>query len=213
MIQSTAMRSISIALLEKAEKLGQTKRMIVFVATTVLLFGGYIFLLHMPKSTEVDRLEGVVEDLNQKLRLAKIRASKIDQFRAEFARTEEKLKEALKLLPDRREIPSLLKSITQVGIDSKLDFILFKPGDEKAQNFYMEIPVAIEVKGDFREVARFFDEVRRMERVVNIQNITMKPEKELSTQLITRCNALTYRFKTKADIEKENKQKKGKKKK
>ncbi len=210
MIRPAALRSITITLFEKAEKLGQTKRIVVFVATLLMLSGAFFYFGYLPKSEAIDRLNSSVGDLEQQVRLAKIRAKRIDQIREDFAETEEKLKEAMKLLPDKREIPSLLKSISQKGIESNLDFILFMPGKERSRDFYMEIPVTIEVRGEYREVARFFDEVRRMERIVNIQNIAMKPEKDMATELVTQCNALTYRFKVQEDIEKEKKQKKKK---
>ncbi|MGM0428376.1 MAG: type 4a pilus biogenesis protein PilO [Thermodesulfobacteriota bacterium] len=207
MIRLTALRSVRTAVFDKAEKLSRTKRIVIFTATFLILGGAFFYFIYMPKSEEIHRVRRTVEDLDRKLTLAKVRAQRIDELREEFAQTDQALKQAMKLLPDKREIPSLLKSITQVGIDANLDFILFMPGEEKPRDFYMEIPVAIEVKGGFREVALFFDRVRRMERIVNIQNISMKPEKELSTELVTRCNALTYRFKVKAD-EKEAKKKK-----
>jgi type IV pilus assembly protein PilO len=210
MVGSAALKSVTSKLFDKAEKLGQTKRIVLYLGTLLILGGLFFYFGYMPKSEQIHQLERSVEDLDQKVRLAKIRAKRIDQIRLEFAQIEKKLEQAMRLLPDKREIPSLLKSITQKGIESKLDFVLFMPGAEKPQDFYMEIPVTIEVRGQFREVARFFDEVRKMERIVNIRNISMKPEKRMSTELVTQCNALTYRFKLKSDEEKEKKKKKKK---
>ena len=107
--------------------------------------------------------------------------------------------EALKLLPNTKEIPSLLKSITQLGTDSQLEFLLFSPQRERPQDFFMEIPVSIEVKGSYHNVAVFFDKVGQMERIVNILNVSMTPVKERATILTTRCDAVTYRFKGEAD--------------
>jgi Tfp pilus assembly protein PilO len=48
-----------------------------------------------------------------------------------------------------------------------------------------------------------------MERIVNIVDISMKPVKARSTNLTTKCSAVTYRFKRKADEKaKESKKKK-----
>ncbi|MFP4088466.1 MAG: type 4a pilus biogenesis protein PilO [Desulfobacteraceae bacterium] len=211
LFRSSALRSFTGVVFEKAQKLTRAKRIVIFAATLLILGGAFAYFIHMPKSAKIHRFDQSVADLERQLKLAKIRAQRIDRLRAEFRETEEQLQQAMKLLPDKQEIPSLLKSITQVGIDSNLDFVLFMPGDEKPRDFYMEIPVAIEVKGEYREVALFFDKVRQMERIVNIENISMKPEKDLSTQLLTRCNALTYRFKVKADEQKEKKGKKERK--
>ena len=206
-LRSKRLKNLTAFVVEKVEKISRTKRIGIFVLTILILAGCFFYLVYMPKKEDARQLQEAVENLERRLKVAKIRAQKIDEFRAEFEQTEKQLKNAMRLLPDKKEIPSLLKSITQLGIDSNLDFVLFMPGSEKPRDFYVEIPVAIEVKGEYREVARFFDKVRQMERVVNIENISMKPEKELSNRLIARCNAVTYRFKLEAD---EAKEKKGK---
>lgn len=211
-MRSPSLRKINSTIFDKAEKLGQTKRVVIFVATLLIFGGAFIYFGYMPKSAEIDQVRNRVHDLERKLQVAKIRAKNIDRIREEYAQTEAKLKEAMKLLPDKKEIPSLLKTITQKGIDSKLEFILFIPGKEMPRNFYMDIPVQIEVRGQYREVAHFLDRVRQMERIVNIRNISMKPEKPLSPELVTRCTAETYRFKVKADEAKQKQSKKKKKK-
>ena len=63
----------------------------------------------------------------------------------------------------------------------------------------MEIPVSIEVSGPYHNVAVFFDKVGQMERIINILNVSMTPQKERSTTLTTRCDAVTYRFKGETD--------------
>ena len=107
--------------------------------------------------------------------------------------------EALKLLPDKKEIPSLLRKVTQLGNDSQLDFRVFVPQKETDRGFYMEIPVSIEVRGTYHNTVVFFDKVGHMERIMNILNVSMKPVSEQSTMLSTNCNAVTYRFKGKSD--------------
>jgi type IV pilus assembly protein PilO len=124
-----------------------------------------------------------------------IRAKRLAEFRAEEAEVEAQFQEALKLLPDKKEIPTLLRTITQLGSDSDLEFRLFQPQKEREQNFYMEIPVSIEVSGTYHNVGVFFDKVGRMDRIVNILNVVMKPVTARSTTLVTRCDAVTYRFK------------------
>ena len=144
------------------------------------------------------------------MRTVKIRAKNLQKFRDQYATVQERFKEALKLLPDKREIPNLLQNISQQGVDAKLEFRLFNPQKERPKDFYMEIPVSMEVRGEYRNVLDFFDRVGRMDRIVNFLNISMKPDKPLSTQLLTRCTAITYRFKGKDDVKKEQQQKKKK---
>lgn len=195
---------------EKAEKIGRKQRLLISFGTIILFGGAFYALDYMPKTEEIAHAKENVENLEQQLRMVKIRAKNLKKFREENTRVKKEFQEALKLLPDKREIPDLLRNISKMGIDSDLEFRLFSPQSENSKDFYMEIPVALEVKGDYRNVTLFFDQIGRMDRIVNILNISMSPDKPLSTHLITKCTAITYRFKGKEDEEKEARKKKKK---
>ena len=204
------LHSLMEAVFAKAGKIKRKQRLLISFGT-VFLFGGAFYALdYMPKAEEIVRGKKDVALLEQRLRTVKIRVKKLKQFKEDHAKVKAAFDEALKLLPDKREIPDLLRSISQMGTDSRLEFRLFSPQPENSKDFYMEIPVALEVKGDYRNVTRFFDRIGRMDRIVNILNLSMSPEKPLSTSLITKCTAITYRFKGKEDVEKEAQKKKKK---
>ena len=187
------------AFFEKVEKLKMIHRILILVGTIVLLAGIFVALVYIPQSNEITRLNKEISGLEKKINQAKIKARTLKKFEAEQAEVEAQFREALKLLPNKREIPTLLRSITQLGSDANLEFRLFSPKKEKARDFYIEIPVSMEVSGTYHDVAMFFDKVGRMKRIVNILDISMKPIKERSTNLTTKCDAVTYRFKRKID--------------
>jgi type IV pilus assembly protein PilO len=193
------------ALFEKVEKIKMPIRLAIFVGTIVLLAGLFFWLFYLPKSEEIAQTQEEITRLQQKLNQAIVRARALKKFEGEYAEVDAQFQEALKLLPNTKEIPSLLKSITQLGTDSQLEFLLFSPQRERPQDFFMEIPVSIEVSGTYHNVAIFFDKVGQMERIVNILNVSMVPQKERSTILTTRCDAVTYRFKGEIDAPKQAK--------
>jgi type IV pilus assembly protein PilO len=187
------------ALFEKVEKIKMPIRIAIFLGTLVLLAGLFIYLIYIPKTEQIATTREEIAKLQQKLNQAIVRARALKKFEVEYAEVDAQFQEALNLLPNTKEIPSLLKSITQLGTDSQLEFLLFSPQRERAQDFFMEIPVSIEVSGTYHNVAIFFDKVGQMERIVNILNVSMTPQKDRSTTLTTRCDAVTYRFKGETD--------------
>lgn len=187
------------ALFEKVEKIKMPIRIAIFAGTIVILAVAFWYFVYDPYSTEIAQTEGKIANLQTEINKAKARASNLKRFEVEYAEVDAQFQEALKLLPNTKEIPSLLKSITQLGTDSQLEFLLFSPQRERAQDFFMEIPVSIEVSGTYHNVAIFFDKIGQMERIVNILNVSMTPQKDRSTILTTRCDAVTYRFKGETD--------------
>ena len=195
------------ALLEKVEKLKMPVRIAIFAGTLVVLVAVFVWFFYLPKTDEITKVNQRISQLQTKLNRAVVRARALKKFEAEYAEVNVQFQEALNLLPNTKEIPTLLKSITQLGTDSQLEFRLFSPQRERAKDFYMEIPVSIEVSGTYHDVAVFFDRVGRMERIINILNVSMKPVSERSTVLTTTCDAVTYRFKGDSNVSKQGKKK------
>jgi type IV pilus assembly protein PilO len=153
-----------------------------------------------------------------KLKLDLDAKKKVARDHKKFQAKLENLKRELEImkakLPDKKEIPSLLKTISSLGKESGLKFKLFRPKPEKVKDFYAEIPVEIQVVGGYHEVATFFYKVGMLDRIVNISNVSMgKPEeKKGKMELTTSCLATTFRFVEKPATEEVEKGKKAKKK-
>jgi type IV pilus assembly protein PilO len=195
------------ALFEKVEKIRMLNRVLIMAGTLVVLGGIFTWLVYLPMADDIAKTREEVSRLEQKLNRVVVKAREEKKLQAEYAEVDVQFQEALKLLPNTKEIPALLRTITQMGTDSQLDFMLFSPQREKAEDFYVEIPVSIEVSGTYHNVAVFFDKVGRMERIVNILNVSMTPVKERSIILDTKCDAVTYRFKGEIDASRKGAQK------
>ena len=189
------------ALFEQIEKIKMPIRIAIFAGTIVVLAAIFIYLLYIPKTDEIKRTETEIAGLKQKVNRARIRAKNLKEFEEEFALVDAQFQEALNLLPNRKEIPSLLRNITKLGADAGLEFCLFSLQKERPGDFYLEIPVSLEVSGPYHNVAVFFDKVGHMERIVNILNVSMRPIQPRSTTLVTTCDAVTYRFKGEGNVE------------
>lgn len=180
---------------DKISKLKMAHRVLIFAGTLVILTGLFIGLICRPKTTEIAAIKSNLDNLEKDIRIAERTTKKKKKLDMELATMQDQLKYALSYLPTTREIPALLKSITELGNDSDLEFLLFSPEKEIPQEFYVEIPVSVEVRGGYHNVAIFFDKIGKLDRIVNVVNVTMIPIKANSTNLKTTCKAVTYRFK------------------
>lgn len=183
------------ALVEKVEKIKMPIRLLILFGTIIVFLGLFAYFVYIPKTNEIKKTTEEINGLKQRLTQAKIKSKDLKKFQAQKAQVDVEFKEALKILPNTKEIPNLLRKVTELGNESNLDFRIFRPKREVPREFYIEIPVSIEVRGGYHDVAVFFDKVGHMERIMNIKNVTIKPIKDLSTILITTCDAITYRFK------------------
>jgi type IV pilus assembly protein PilO len=183
----------------KLSKLSRTHKIAISVAIFGALWGSFVWFFYMPQTETIARLNKDLKSAQDKLARLKDVEKNLRAFKKQFKKTEQKFKEALKLLPDKEEIPTLLTSISNLGAQSGLEFLLFQPQKEVPRNFYAEIPLKIEVTGPYHNVATFFDQVSRLSRIVNIGNVKMTQMKAAKTQadtvvLKTGCTATTYKF-------------------
>ena len=183
-------------LFDKVEEMPKSQRIMAFVGVFVLLIGAFCYFSFLPKLKKIERLEAEFQKLDAELVRVKRNAAKLEIFRQQYKEAEQKFKVVMRKLPEKDEIPSLLESISRSGQDVGLEFELFQPKGESKKDFYAEIPVGIKVIGGYHDVARFFDRVSRLSRIVNIRDIDMKPigGKENEGALNTSCTAVTYKF-------------------
>lgn len=174
-------------------ELSKIRRIIICITTCLSIIVAFVYFSFYPKYQQIDKLVGRHEKLRSEVETAKKNARQLKKFKQEMKEAEEKFIFASKALPDTKEIPSLLTNISKSGQDSGLEFLLFQPNPDKEYGFYAEIPVLIQVKGGYHNLALFFDKVSRLSRIVNIKNIDIETSK-VPGSLMTKCTAVTYRF-------------------
>jgi len=158
-----------------------------------MLIGPCVYFSYQPKVNKIDELKKEEETLKTRLVRARAKAKQLKHFQDKLKKAQTEFTIAVKKLPEKKEIPSLLSSVSRSGHDAGLEFLLFEPKAELTKEFYAEIPVSITVKGNYHKTALFFDKVARLHRIVNMDYIEMNATKE-SGKLITSCTAVTYRF-------------------
>jgi len=197
--------------IEKILKLPTKQKAIIMLLVVLLMGVGFFFGLEQPKLKDLQVQQQNLEKLRVQVQESKRIADQLPKYRIEYAQLQRELESVLTELPNQKEIPSLLTSITTVGKTAGLDFLLFKPKAEEPKDFYAAVPVDISVSGTFYGIANFFVAVGNLPRIVNISNVTfseLKSDKDKGRQLMrVNCLATTYRFLDKKEIKDDKKKK------
>ena len=180
--------------IEKIEVIKMPIRILILAGTLVVFAGLFLWLIYMPKTEQIAKARTNIEELDVKLTRAKKQRKKLPKVRDEKEKVDMLFEAALGQLPNDMEIPELLTKISELGVESNLKVSYFRPQSNKKKGFYAEVPISLNIKGNYHNIAIFFEKVGNMERIMNIQNVTMKPERQRSTVLNVTCNAITYTF-------------------
>jgi type IV pilus assembly protein PilO len=164
---------------------------------SLLILGGYWQSFHRPKMKRIAAKESMLADLtrerNQKENIAKDK----DKFKEELARMNDDLQNIITKLPDQKEIPALLKGISNMSKEAGLEVLLFKPQGEQSEQYYSRVPVELKFVGSYHKIGMFFYYVGTLPRIVNIENFSItnaQLKKKDESLLNTSCVATTYRY-------------------
>ncbi|MDD2539839.1 MAG: type 4a pilus biogenesis protein PilO [Desulfuromonadaceae bacterium] len=196
--------------IEKILRLPTKQKIMILVLVSILEAAALVWFLFLPKYTELNetkaQLVSLENEINEKTRVA----NNLPKLKAEYDQLNQELVLALAELPNSKEIPSLLTSITTLGKSTGLDFLTFRPKPEITKDFYAEVPVDIVVSGSYFSVANFFAAVANLPRIVNITNVSFSDIKSVNNRMMTKvtCLATTFRFLDKKEIKDDKKAKK-----
>lgn len=182
--------------LEQLAKVPKTIRLAVVCTLLAAMVGGYWFLSYQPAQVERQEMVAKAQELQRNLNNARSVANNLPGFEAEVAGLERDLDLALRQLPNRKQFEDLLQDINTAG---KKVGVMLKSIDRDAEvrrDFYAEVPFKIELEGTYHDLARFFEMVSLLPRIVNIGALEIKLSKEsrTATWLKVSGKATTFRF-------------------
>ena len=158
----------------------------VFVLLFAVLFW---YFLYQPYSEEMAALQERITSKRQTVEKYQKIAAQLETFRTQVSELEARLHALLRELPESREIPGMIRQISDLGVRTGLQISLIKPMLEQRKEFYAEIPIQVRVKGQYHAVGRFFDDLAHLERVISVDGIQIE-----ATSQETQCLATTFRF-------------------
>ena len=180
---------------EKLAGLPLAQKALLYVATLLILVAGFYFLLYQDQTTAIQKLKGSIVDQEKKLASLKAAAVRVDALQKELVQSEQKFTELLTLLPDQKEIPGLLESVSRLGSKVGLDNVLFQPQPEQLYEFYAAIPIRLDLVGSFNDLEIFFDSVSKLDRILKVDGLAINRQKDKGGSLLqVGCTVVTYRF-------------------
>lgn len=164
------------------------------VAILVLMIGTLtFFLLVDDQITQLEIAEAKEQELRQVYRVKYASAVNLELYKAQMVEMEQTFSYLLKQLPATHETPGLLDDITYAGTSTGLTFVKINWLPEIEKDFYTELPIKIDVVGDYHQFGNFVSEVAKLPRIVSLHDFSVTTDKD--ERLVFNVVAKTYRYK------------------
>lgn len=172
----------------------------VLVFAVVLLVGWYFFV-----SSQQDSLTSLAskeESLKQEFSTKQAKAVNLEALQQQLDEMQDMLRQLLRQLPSKTEMPELLVDISQTALSAGLETELFQPGAETPKDFYAERPITLRMTGTYHQFGTFISGVASLPRVVilTLHDVSLTPKTATKSgapadgQLILQGTVKTYRY-------------------
>jgi type IV pilus assembly protein PilO len=172
-------------------------KIIAFVAMFVAVVAAGAFFLWQSEWDSLTKARAEEVQLKETFLNKKRQAINLDLIKKQLTETQESFGALLKQLPSKSEMDALLTDINQAGLGRGLQFELFRPGAEKMEGAFAELPITIKVTGNYDDIGRFASDISMLPRIVTLNNISITPSGNgLSMDAI----AKTFRYLDESEI-------------
>jgi Tfp pilus assembly protein PilO len=173
---------------------------------TVLLFGVVILIgWYVQVSGQQDTLASLVskeDSLKQEFATKQAKAVNLEPLQQQLDEMQDMLRQLLRQLPSKTEMPELLVDISQTALSAGLETELFQPGPETPKDFYAEKPITLRMTGTYHQFGTFISGVASLPRVVilTLHDVSLTPKTPVKGgapsdgQLVLQGTVKTYRY-------------------
>jgi len=160
----------------------------------LLLTGLAAYFGWMPQYEELEAKQNQEQTLRQEYAAKKAQAINLDLHIQQLKEVEQQFGALLRQLPSKSEMDALLSDINQAGLGRGLQFELFKPSQERLQDFYAELPVDVRVTGNYHDIGAFTSDVSQLSRIVTLNDIVITNKDPKDMVLTMEAVAKTFRY-------------------
>ena len=140
-----------------------------------ITFAGMYWYLGVPKAEELEQAKAEETRLIRDYRSKAAQVARLDVMREEMAILEERMGRLREMLPTGAEVPSLIDNISEAAINNQLSIEFIRLRNPISQEFYVEQPFDIRVRGDYHRIAEFLAAIASLPRIVTQHDLTLEP--------------------------------------
>lgn len=138
------------------------------------------------------------EEQSLRTTLAQVKQSEFEYHKdlAELTERQQRQRELNKVLPETTEYPAFLSALQGVANVAGVQLQGWSPQEEVVQKFFARVPMKLVLVGKFHQIAKFFYGVGQLDRIINIENISLSHPKAHGEDVELRVDCLATAFRT-----------------
>jgi type IV pilus assembly protein PilO len=160
----------------------------------LLVFVAYFVVFYEEMESSIKTAQAQERTLRNELAEARKAESAYHKDLAELTDRQQRQRDLNKILPATTEYPAFLSAVQSVANATGVNLTAWTPQEEVVDDFYARVPMKLELSGRYHQVMKFFYNVGQLDRIINIENISMTEPKEVADEVVVSVEALATAF-------------------
>lgn len=106
--------------------------------------------------------------------------SRLDEINRQLASLAQQMEIEKRIVPDEKDIDGFMKMLDAEAAKTGVELRRYTAQQTSSKEFYTEVPFEVELDGSYYSMMKFFDNVSKLERIVNISNLLVANTKKSS---------------------------------
>jgi type IV pilus assembly protein PilO len=167
----------------------------------VLIAVAYFVVFYGDLASSITAEKSKEEKLRAELSTARQAEFSYQKDLAELSDRQQRQRELVKILPTETEYPAFLSAVQNVANVSGIALTAWSPLPEEPDQFYSRVPMRVSLTGRYHQIAKFFHGVGQLDRVINMENISLTAPKTEGSDVLVKVDALATAFRAKSDAQ------------
>jgi type IV pilus assembly protein PilO len=164
------------------------------IGLVAVLAIAYVVVFYGDLSNSINTAKSEESRLRRDLAEARKNEFVYEKDLAELTLRQQRQRELNKMLPTNTEYPAFLSAVQNVANVTGVSLTAWSPNQEVTEEFYARVPMKLELSGRFHQVAKFLYGIGQLDRIINMENISLSDPKQVGDDLILKVESLATAF-------------------
>jgi type IV pilus assembly protein PilO len=183
-----------MALSDSLAKLPTIARVGVGLAVLVLTSVAYYVVFYGEVASAIEAAKAREQQLALELSEARKAEFAYQKDLAELTDRQQSQRELNRILPMQSEYPAFLSAIQNVANVAGVQLAAWTPSPEVPEQFYVRVPMKLELVGRYHQIAKFFYGVSQLDRIINLENVNLGRPQHRGEDVVVHADVLATAF-------------------
>jgi type IV pilus assembly protein PilO len=189
-----------MALADQLGKLPTVARVGVGAAVLALTGVAYYVVFYGDLASAIQAAKSREAQLSSELAEARKAEFAYQKDLAELTDRQQRQRELNKVLPVTSEYPAFLSAVQNVANVAGVDLIGWTPSPEVPDQYFVRVPMKVEIAGRYHQIAKFFYGVSQLDRIINLENVNLGRPEIRGEDVFVHAEVLATAFRAAQDV-------------